>query len=390
MPNALSDIKVIDCTRLLPGGLCTMLLGDLGADVIKVEEPGRGDYIRTMPPFAQNESYMHLVLNRNKRSMTLNLKTEAGCDILRELVRHADVLVEGNRPGVMDRLGVGYENLSRVNPGLIYCAITGYGQDGPYAHLPGHDINYMGIAGALELSARKGDTPLPPGLTVADIGGGAQMAAIGILAALHARRVSGKGQFIDISMTDGVVYWLSLFAAWQFGFGTSPRGGEHVLLGQFPCYAVYPASDGNLTVGCLEPHFWANLCAALARPEYVEKQFSLEDAAAIYEDLCGLFRANTRAEWVAYFADKNVCVGPSNLIDEAMKDPHVQHRQMFTTTQHPTEGEIHQLGIPIKLSGTPGTVRRPPPRLGEHTEEVLFGLGYTPSSVAQLNDRGVI
>ncbi|MFA6242475.1 MAG: CaiB/BaiF CoA-transferase family protein [Candidatus Hydrogenedentales bacterium] len=390
MADALAGIKVIDCTRLLPGGLCTMLLGDLGADVVKIEEPGRGDYIRTMPPFAESESYMHLVLNRNKRSVTLNLKTEAGCDVLREMVRHADIIVEGNRPGVMDRLGVGYENLSQVNPGIIYCAITGYGQDGPYANMPGHDLNYMGIAGALELFARKGETPLPPGLTVADIGGGAQMAVVGILAALHARRVLGKGQFIDISMTDGVVYWLSLFAAWQFGFGKSPRGGEHVLLGQFPCYAAYPAADGNITVGCLEPHFWANLCHALDRPQYVAEQFSMDRAPAIFEDLSAVFRTKSRAEWFAYFASKNVCVGPSYTIEEAMNDPHIQHRQMFTTVQHPTEGEIHQLGNPIKLSATPGSIRRPPPQLGEHTAEVLAQLGYDHEACEKLRAEGVL
>lgn len=390
MSGPLSGTKVIDCSRLLPGGLCTMLLGDLGADVIKVEEPGRGDYVREFMPFKGEQSYMHLVLNRNKRSMTLNLKAPEGAGILKQLVRDADVLVESFRPGVMDRLGVGYDSLRDSNPRLVYCAITGYGQTGPYANRPGHDINYVGIAGALEQFGPKGGPPTVPGLTIADIGGGAQMAIIGILAALLARQQTGKGQFVDISMTDGVVYWLSLFAGWYFGTGTSPKRGEHMLLGEFPCYAVYPAKDGYITVGCLEPHFWANLCKAIEREQYIPEQLNIDDAKSIYDDLSAVFKSKTRAEWDAFFADKNVCVGPVYLLEEAMRDPQLQHRNMFTTMDCSTEDVIEQLGIPLKFSGTPGSLRVPPPNLGAHTDAILRGLGYTPSEINTLRDNGTI
>lgn len=390
MSAPLQGIKVVDCSRLLPGGFCTMLMGDLGADVIKVEEPGRGDYVREFLPFKGEQSYMHLVLNRNKRSMTLNLKTPEGVEVLKRLVRDADILVEGFRPGVMDRLGAGYDALNEVNPRLVYCAITGYGQTGPYAHRPGHDINYMGIAGALEQFGPEDGPPTVPGLTIADIGGGAQMAIIGILAALIARQRTGKGQFVDISMTDGVVYWLSLFAGWYFGTGISPKRGEHMLLGQFPCYAVYPAKDGHITVGCLEPHFWANLCTAIGREQYIPEQLNVDDAQAIYNDLASVFKTKTRAEWDAVFADQNVCVGPAYLVEEAMHDPQLVHRKMFTTIEHPTEGGIHQLGVPIKFSETAGGLRVAPPNLGADTDDILRALGYPPAEIAALRTRGTL
>lgn len=389
MTGPLTGTRIIDCTRLLPGGFCTMLMGDLGADVIKVEEPGRGDYIREFLPFKGERSYLHLILNRNKRSMTLNLKSAEGVDILKKLAATADVLVESFRPGVMDRLGVGYDALRAVNPRLVYCSITGYGQTGPYANRPGHDLNYVGIAGALEQFGPQDGPPTVPGLTVADIGGGAQMAVIGILAALLARNTSGKGQFIDIAMTDGVVYWLSLFAGWYFGTGESPKRGEHMLLGQFPCYAVYPAKDGYVTVGCLEPHFWANLCNALDRAQYIPEQLNVDDAHIIYSDLSAIFRTKTRAEWDAFFADKNVCFGPVNLIGDAMRNEQLRARGMFTELG--TAGDsIHQLGIPIKLSDTPGEIALPPPDLGEHTDAILEQLGITASERQALKSLGAI
>jgi crotonobetainyl-CoA:carnitine CoA-transferase CaiB-like acyl-CoA transferase len=391
MRGPLDGIKVLDLTRLLPGNLCTMLLADLGADVLKVEEPGRGDYIRSVGPIRTQDSYLHLVLNRNKRSLTLNLKTEEGKAILGDLVRNADVLAEGFRPGVMDRLGIGYEALREINPRLVYCAISGYGQDGPYRHLPGHDLNYMGVGGALELFGYEDRPPTVPGLSIADIGGGSQMAIIGILSALVARQSMGQGQLVDVAMTDGVVYWLSLHAGWYFGTGRSPRRGETLLLGRYPCYAVYETADGgNLTVGCLEEHFWANLCKAIDREAYIPLQISEERRVEIFADLQDIFRTRTRTEWMEFFADKNVCVGPSYLVEEALEDPQVRHREMFTQMEHSVEGTIHQLGIPIKLSGTPGSIRLPPPTLGEHTDSVLRSLGYDDAAIAQFRASGVV
>lgn len=389
MRGPLEGVQILDLTRLLPGAFCTMLLADLGADVLKVEEPPRGDPIRWLPPVLQ-ASHLHRILNRNKRSLTLNLRTQAGRGILLQLVQKADVLVESFRPGVMDRLGLGYDALRNVNPGLVYCAITGYGQDGPYRDLPGHDLNYMGFAGALELFGSEGSPPVVPGVTVADIGGGAQMAAVGILAALIARRRTSRGQFVDICMTDGVVSWLGVAVAWYLGTGRSPRRGEHVLLGRYPCYAIYPAADGYLTVGCLEERFWANLCRALGKEEYIPLQWSEEHRQAIFDDLSAIFRTRTRKEWMAFFWDKDVCVGPSYLLEEALRDPHLQHRQIFVQAELPQQGAAVQVGIPIKLSGTPGALRYPAPALGEHTEEILRDLGYTSGQIAKLREEGVI
>lgn len=389
MRGPLEGVRILDLTRLLPGAFCTMLLADLGADILKVEEPPRGDPIRWLPASLQ-ASHLHRILNRNKRSLTLNLRTHAGREILLQLVREADVLVESFRPGVMERLGLGYDALRNVNPGLVYCAITGYGQDGPYRDLPGHDLNYMGFAGALELFGSEGSPPIVPGLTIADLGGGAQMAATGILAALIWRQRTGRGQFVDISMTDGVVSWLAVAVAWYLGTGRSPRRGEHVLLGRYPCYAIYPAADGYLTVGCLEERFWANLCRALGKEEYIPLQWSEEHRQAIFDDLGAIFRTRTRQEWMKFFRDKDVCVGPSYLLEEALHDPHLQHRQMFVQAGLPQEGAPVQIGIPIKLSGTPGALRYPAPALGEHTEEILSDLGYTSGQIAKLREEGVI
>jgi crotonobetainyl-CoA:carnitine CoA-transferase CaiB-like acyl-CoA transferase len=254
--DALAGLTVLDLTRLLPGAYCTQMLADLGADVIKVEEPGRGDYNREFPPINVKEPGSFLLLNRNKRSVTVNLKTDNGKAILRRLAARADILVEGFRPGVMDRLGVGYEALTKENPRLIYCAISGYGQDGPYAKTPGHDLNYMALAGALQLFGKAGEGPIVPGLSIADQGGGSLMAAFGILAAVLGRARTGKGQFVDVSMTDGAVSWLGYHAADYLFAGVEPKGGERRFIGQAPCYNVFRCADGrHITLGLIEPQF---------------------------------------------------------------------------------------------------------------------------------------
>jgi crotonobetainyl-CoA:carnitine CoA-transferase CaiB-like acyl-CoA transferase len=391
MSTALADIKVLDLTRLLPGGVCTMMLGDMGAEILKVEEPGTGDYIRWIPPMHGETSYHHLVLNRNKRSVTLDLKHDAAKIILRTLVKEADVLVEGFRPGVMDRLGLNYENLKRTNDRLIYCAITGYGQDGPYSAYPGHDINYLGYAGALELSGTADGSPAHPGLNIADIGGGAEMAVIGILAALWAREKTGEGQFVDVSMTDGAAFWLSLHASEYFASGTSPKRGTTALLGKFPCYALYEASDGRyVTLGCLEPQFWAGFCAVIDRQAYAAEQWSEEKRLDIFADIRALMKSRTRDEWIALLSEHNVPAGPVNSIEEAVEDPQLTHRDMFQTIDHPSGGTVSQLGFPIKFSETPARIDRHPPALGEHTDEVLTGLGYAPAAIQRLRDQGVV
>ncbi len=288
----LAGTTVLDLTRLLPGGFCTLILADLGADVLKIEEPGRGDYLRAFPPMGKTQSALFTALNRGKRSMTLNLKSEAGRALLLDLARGADVLIEGFRPGVLARLGLDYPALQAVNPRLIVCAISGYGQQGPLRARAGHDLNYLGYAGALpQFAPRGGGLPIVPGMQIADLGGGALTAAVGILAALLERTRSGQGRFLDIAMTDGVLHWLAAMAAQQWASGDLPAGGRGSLSGGYACYSVYATADSRaLTVAAVEPHFWANLCRMLGRDEYAALQYApWPEQERIFADLDALF-----------------------------------------------------------------------------------------------------
>jgi crotonobetainyl-CoA:carnitine CoA-transferase CaiB-like acyl-CoA transferase len=384
----LAGLVVLDLTRLLPGGYCTLLLSDLGAGVIKVEEPGRGDYIRWTPPLVDGESAAHRALNRGKRSITLNLKDPAGVSVLRRLAAGADVLVESFRPGVMDRLGIGHAAISEENPGLVYCAITGYGQDGPYRDRVGHDINYLGFGGALSMTGPTGGPPVVPGVQVGDLGGGGMLGAIGILSALVERTATGRGRFVDASMLDGIVSWLSIHAGQALATGQSPRPGEAALNGAYACYRVYATSDGrHVTVGALEPRFWRVLCGTLGLPELVDRQFGPpSDQAWMAERLQEAFAGRTRDEWVEIFRDVPACVGPVKDVLEALADPQVVHRGMVASVDGVPVGP----GPAIKLSGfEPGRLA-PAPGLGEHTAEVLASIGIRDDELADLRSRGAI
>jgi len=379
---------VLDLTRLLPGGYCTLLLADLGADVVKVEEPGRGDYIRGSPPLVGTESAAHRALNRDKRSITLNLKHLSGAEVLRRLVPSFDVLVESFRPGVLDRLGVGYEAVSERNPRLVYCAITGYGQDGPYRDVVGHDINYLGYGGALSMSGPAGGDPVVPGVQVGDLGGGGLLAAIGILAALLERERTGTGRLVDTSMLDGVVSWLTIHAGGYFATGLSPRRGEAPLSGGYACYGVYRTRDGrHVTVGALEPRFWRALCEAIGRPELVDHQYGPpEKQAEMREVLQATFADRDRDEWLKLFSTVDACVGPVNDLEETFADPQVRHRSMVADVAGETVGP----GSPFKLSTVEPGPSGPAPLLGEHTDEVLLAAGYSAAEIAALRDDGAI
>src|SRR6185312_13721962 len=277
----LSDVRVLDLTRLLPGGFCSLLLADLGAEVLKVEDTGMGDYVRWAPPYYGGDEHnvlgtrssLYLSLNRGKRSVRLNLKDDAGREAFLRLVERYDVVLDGFRPGVLDRLGVGYERMREANEAIVYCAITGYGQDGPYANRAGHDQNYLGLIGMLGLSGATGGPPTMAAGQIADLGGGALMAAVGVLAALHERRRSGQGQAVDISMADGALSWLAMVAGRYFCDGVVPQRGDGQLSGGIVCHLPYEAADGWVSCGALEPKFWASFCEGVGRPELVDVQF---------------------------------------------------------------------------------------------------------------------
>lgn len=390
--GALSDIRVLDLTRLLPGAFCTLLLADLGADVIKIEQPGEGDYNRTFEPLNRKESGSFLLLNRNKRSLTLNLKSEQGREILLKLVGEADVVVEGFRPGVIDRLKLGYEVLKRVNPKIILCSISGFGQTGPLRAASGHDLNYMALAGALQLFGERGRAPIVPGLSIADIGGGSLMAVYGIMAALLARAKTGDGQFVDVSMMDGLVSWLSYHAPDFLFAGIEPRGGERNFIGAAPCYNIYRCADGRfLSLGIIEVQFWARFCDLIARPDFLQQQWPEgEVRQQQFSALTKIFMMRSRDEWAALLADADIPAAPVNSMKEAFAHPQMQHREMLQQIDHPVEGMIPQLGFPVKFSATPARMRSPPPLLGQHNQEILATLGFDVDQVEQLKVDQII
>src|SRR4051812_37675118 len=389
--SALEGIKVLDLSRLLPGGFCSLLLADFGAEVLKVEDTGMGDYIRWSPPYydgaeESSKSALFLSLNRGKRSIRLNLKHEKGKEVLLKLVREYDVVLESFRPGVLDRLGVGYERMREENPGIVYCAISGYGQDGPNRDRSGHDMNYLGLIGLLGLTGDKDGPPVQPAGQIADIGGGALMAAFGILAALH----SGEGQMVDVSMADGSLSWLAMVAARYFADGVVPKRGTLELAGGLICYRPYACSDGYVTLGALEPKFWQAWCRGVDREDLVERQFERPGSGA-HAEVERIFLSRTRAEWEQFASQHDCCLEPVLDLDEALDSELVRAREMVVELDQPGVAEpVRQLGIPIKLSETPGSVRSPGPALGEHTREVLQSLGYAGEEIARLEEAGAV
>lgn len=396
MTLPLEGLRVLDLSRLLPGGFCSLLLADFGAEVIKVEDTGRGDYVRWAPPYYEGvedtaRSALFLALNRGKRSVRLDLKSAGGRDVLLRLARDADVLLESFRPGVLDRLGVGYEAIRQVNPGLIYCAITGYGQDGPARERSGHDMNYLALNGLLGLTGEPGGPPVQAAGQIADLGGGALMGAMGILVALRERERSGEGQFVDCSMFDGSLSWLAMVAAEALAGGRTAQRGHLPLAGSLTCYRPYGCADGYVTLGALEPKFWAAFCNGVGREDLLGHAFDPPGSEA-HRSVCEIFKARTRGQWAQFASEHDCCVEPVLELDEVLSSELVAAREMVVELEQPgATVPVRLLGAPVKLSRTPADpARGPGPGLGEHTEEVLAAAGYEAGEIAELLRSGAI
>lgn len=391
MPAPLEGLLVLDFTRLLPGPFATQLLGNLGADVIKIEDPALGDYMRTIPPSIQGVSYAYLMVNRGKKSLAVNLKTKEGREILYKLVPKADVVIEQFRPHAMEELGADYKTLSRRNPRLVYCSFSGYGQTGPAKDVPGHDITFEAHAGILGVSADRDGHPAIPGVPVADLASGFN-AAMSVLAALRTRDQTGKGEFIDVSIFDTAVSLMVMNLARFLATGEEPVPGETLLTGTFPFYNLYETSDGGwLAVAAVESKFWEAMCDILGLPELRDAQFTDDkEKARVAALLKSRFRTKTKAQWEALFAEANLPIAGVKRVAELVKDPQVRARELLPVVDVPGLWKMPVIAHPAKhsVSSTRNPARAP--EKGEDTEEILRSLGFTPKQIEALAKKGVV
>lgn len=369
--EALRGIRVLDLSRLLPGPYCTMILADFGAEVIKIEEPGRGDYSRSFPPFLKDFGYWHLQLNRNKKSVVLDLKSEAGRNAFLELAKTADVVVESYRPGVLKKLGIDYATVSKLNPKIIYCSLTGYGSKGPLAKQADHDIGYVSLAGITAMSGEAGGKPAIPGVLMADMNS-ALSAGMSIMIALRHAEQTGQGQEIDIALYNVAMTLMPGAASLYFGSGFVAERGNNWLTGQNANYNIYETKDGRyLSVGCLEKKFWTNLCHALNREDMIDLIDDESNHSYLKEQLTAAFKERTMAEWERYLAGKDTCVTAVYNFAEAVAAEQTKANDMVLTVEDDELGTYQQLGFAMKLSKTPASLRKRAPRLGEDNEEIL-------------------
>ncbi|WP_368652545.1 CaiB/BaiF CoA transferase family protein [Ornithinibacillus sp. 4-3] len=388
----LQGIKVIDLTRILSGPFCTMTLADLGAEVIKIETPNGDDTRQWGPPFINEESAYYLSVNRNKKSIVLNLKEEKGKEVFYKLVKDADVVVENFRPGTLKRLGADYDTLKELNPGIVLASISGFGQTGPYALKPGYDVLAQGMGGLMSVTGEPDGPPVKGGYSLADIGTG-MWAIIGILSALRERDISGEGQWVDASLLDTMVSWQTYLAGNYFATGEDPKplGGAHP---NIVPYQVFGASDGHFILAVGNDNLWKSFVEAMdedilrdekyaTNPQRVEQR---ETLLALLEEL---FANRTVKEWVEIFENAKIPVGPVNKFSDILEDEHIKYREMVVEKEHPTVGNLRMLGIPVKLSRTPGEINTVPPGLGEHSDSVLKDLGYSDEEITALKEAGV-
>jgi len=402
LASALSGIKVLDLTGLGPASAAAMVLGDMGAEVIKIDLPpgggsrGVGDGLNFFPKEQEEAERLaaNTSNNRNKKNLALNLRTEAGQRVFHQLAEMSDIILESFRPGVMDRMNVGYEAISKINPRIIYCAVSGYGQTGPYRNFPGHDANYAAMGGVQALIGPSKDTPPVFALNiVADQAIAFLQAVIGILLAICARERTGRGQMVDVAMTDGVIQLLiNIPGAVEYFFtGVVPQRGETMTSGNQPYYTVYQTKDDKwLTLCPIEPKFWGNMCRALGRDELIPHQFDPNKKDELLAELKQIFLTKTRDEWFDILTEADTAVGKVLDLDELCADPQVLERQMVVELDHPKFGKVRQIGMGIKLSDTPGTIRSFGGLLGRDTNEVMSGLGYSQSEIGDLRQQGVI
>src|SRR5213083_1986473 len=395
--GVLDGITVLEVARVPPAEMPGMFLADMGADVLKIETPGLD---HTDDPDAQRRAAFAFV-NRNKRSMALNMKAPEGQEIFRRLATNADVIVEGFRPGVMQRLGADYETIRALNARIVYCSLSGFGQSGPAAGYPAHDLNYLSLAAVLGLIGERDRKPAIPLNLVADYAGASLHGALGIVLALYARERTGRGQLVDVSYLDTSVSLLAATPNMRFFFsdGMAPRRGEGFLGGSYPYYAIYETRDQKLlTIGCTEPWLWENFCTAIGRPElarfarkpdqFVRAANAEEEAAR--REIEAIIRTRDRDEWFALLTKADVCVGKVYEVEEMVRDPQLNHRRMIVDVEHPKHGRVRQVGVAIKLSDTPGAIRSAAPLPSEHTENVLKDLGLSAADIGRLREKGVI
>lgn len=391
MTKPLAGVRILDFSQLLPGPLCTQHLADMGAEVLKIENRTTGDAARPSP--TGELPLLFLLTNRNKRSLAVDLRQAEGVALVHKLVKDTDIVVEGFRPGVMARLGMAYETLRAINPRLVYCSITGYGQDGPYAAKGGHDINYQCHAGILEQTGAAGGPPAPGNFQAADLGGGVLSAAMGILAALFDAQRTGKGRHVDVAMTDCAMAHaiMPLAAVESYGDGKPMTRGDDYTTGRLPCYGVYETGDGrHLALGAIEPHFWQHFCMAAERPDLIAQGWAMgDDAAPAKAAIAALIKSRALAEWSALLEDVDGCATPVLRLDEVIEHPNTRARGMIVAGERADGSRYRQYAFPIRMTDFEFSVERRAPLLGEHNDEVLQALGYSVEEIAALRAKGV-